>query len=215
MKKKSVLAKSWLGIVTGSVLTMSASVAQAVIIEVEGNDTFATANAGGNTTLMGSIGDITAASNDVDIWSFNLAAGQLFTSSISYTGLYNQYDVNPVMTLYWENGGSYYPVASTDPQSFGTSIGFTPWVSGDYFLTVTADYNQGLDAYGNFQSDYYWLTDEFITGTPFAQFNGGSFTSFNYEVEALGAVPVPAAVWLFGSGLLGLIGVARRRALKA
>jgi hypothetical protein len=26
------------------------------------------------------------------------------------------------------------------------------------------------------------------------------------------AVPVPAAVWLFGSGLLGLIGVARRRA---
>ncbi len=26
------------------------------------------------------------------------------------------------------------------------------------------------------------------------------------------AVPVPAAVWLFGSGLLGLVGVARRRA---
>jgi hypothetical protein len=27
----------------------------------------------------------------------------------------------------------------------------------------------------------------------------------------LTAIPVPAAVWLFGSGLLGLIGVARRR----
>jgi hypothetical protein len=25
------------------------------------------------------------------------------------------------------------------------------------------------------------------------------------------AVPVPAAVWLFGSGVLGLVGVARRR----
>jgi hypothetical protein len=25
------------------------------------------------------------------------------------------------------------------------------------------------------------------------------------------AVPVPAAVWLFGSGLLGMIGVARRK----
>jgi len=25
------------------------------------------------------------------------------------------------------------------------------------------------------------------------------------------AVPVPAAMWLFGSGLLGLIGVARRK----
>ena len=25
------------------------------------------------------------------------------------------------------------------------------------------------------------------------------------------AIPVPAAVWLFGSGLLGLVGVARRK----
>lgn len=29
--------------------------------------------------------------------------------------------------------------------------------------------------------------------------------------EAAAAVPVPAAVWLFGSGLLGLVGVARRK----
>ncbi len=29
--------------------------------------------------------------------------------------------------------------------------------------------------------------------------------------ESIGAVPVPAAVWLFGSGLLGLVGVARRK----
>lgn len=31
----------------------------------------------------------------------------------------------------------------------------------------------------------------------------------NYK--AVGPVPVPAAVWLFGSGLLGLIGIARRK----
>ena len=31
------------------------------------------------------------------------------------------------------------------------------------------------------------------------------------QSDWVGAVPVPAAVWLFGSGLLGLIGVARRR----
>jgi len=30
-------------------------------------------------------------------------------------------------------------------------------------------------------------------------------------LEAVSSVPVPAAVWLFGSGLLGLIGVARRK----
>ena len=36
----------------------------------------------------------------------------------------------------------------------------------------------------------------------------GQEPSFNGVVSA---VPVPAAVWLFGSGLLGLLGVARRR----
>ena len=32
-----------------------------------------------------------------------------------------------------------------------------------------------------------------------------------YASFAVSAVPVPAAVWLFGSGLLGLVGVARRK----
>ena len=35
--------------------------------------------------------------------------------------------------------------------------------------------------------------------------------SCNGETGNIGAVPVPAAAWLFGSGLLGLIGVARRK----
>jgi hypothetical protein len=39
---------------------------------------------------------------------------------------------------------------------------------------------------------------------------GGVSYSLNL-VGTVGAVPVPAAVWLFGSGLLGLVGVARRR----
>ena len=33
----------------------------------------------------------------------------------------------------------------------------------------------------------------------------------NYDNFSLSQVPVPAAAWLFGSGLLGLIGVARRK----
>ena len=31
------------------------------------------------------------------------------------------------------------------------------------------------------------------------------------HISVYGVVPVPAAVWLFGSGLLGLVGIARRR----
>ena len=43
---------------------------------------------------------------------------------------------------------------------------------------------------------------------------GGSFHNFaaNWRLEGtMTVVPVPAAVWLFGSGLLGLVGVARRK----
>ncbi|MFC1589229.1 VPLPA-CTERM sorting domain-containing protein [Pseudomonadota bacterium] len=41
----------------------------------------------------------------------------------------------------------------------------------------------------------------------------GAFAGFNanFDFVAPAAVPVPAAVWLFGSGLLGLVGVARRK----
>jgi hypothetical protein len=39
--------------------------------------------------------------------------------------------------------------------------------------------------------------------------------SFGTETGTNVAVPIPAAIWLFGSGLLGLIGIARRRQGKA
>lgn len=45
-----------------------------------------------------------------------------------------------------------------------------------------------------------------MTAGPFAGFSP-TFT-LNYETTV---IPVPAAAWLFGSGLVGLVGVARRR----
>ena len=43
--------------------------------------------------------------------------------------------------------------------------------------------------------------------------NGDSVLGVIYEGATVNvnAVPVPAAVWLFGSGLIGLVGIARRR----
>jgi hypothetical protein len=41
---------------------------------------------------------------------------------------------------------------------------------------------------------------------------GGGDRDFNDVVVEVSVVPIPAAAWLFGSGLLGLIGIARRKA---
>jgi hypothetical protein len=41
---------------------------------------------------------------------------------------------------------------------------------------------------------------------------GDATPSFGGASTSISAIPVPAAVWLFGSGLLGLVGVARRKA---
>ena len=45
---------------------------------------------------------------------------------------------------------------------------------------------------------------------PFLGFNA-NFDVLSMTVTNVSAVPVPAAVWLLGSGLLGLVGVARRK----
>ncbi|HFD32315.1 MAG TPA: VPLPA-CTERM sorting domain-containing protein [Gammaproteobacteria bacterium] len=38
-----------------------------------------------------------------------------------------------------------------------------------------------------------------------------SFFGWAVQTGDVSAVPVPAAAWLFGSGLLGLVGAARRK----
>ena len=58
-------------------------------------------------------------------------------------------------------------------------------------------------------------TDDGIGGSPM---DNGPLSGFNFNLDittmtvtGVSAVPVPAAAWLFGSGLLGLVSVARRR----
>jgi Protein of unknown function (DUF1566) len=80
--------------------------------------------------------------------------------------------------------------------------------------------------FSNLQSSIYWSATEYAPNTNYAwpftfydgeQINGNKAHSFYaWAVHAgdvgASAVPVPAAAWLFGSGLLGLIGMGRRKA---
>ena len=76
--------------------------------------------------------------------------------------------------------------------------------------------------FSNVQSDAYWSA----TDAPYDSYawlfafnigyQGTYSNSLNYYAWAVhngdvSAVPVPAAVWLFGSGLLGLVGISKRK----
>lgn len=117
--------------------------------------------------------------------------------------------------------------------AFGTGIGVQDWNDSkkigmwDAFSTGTTT-NSAKGASAAFSVSGAALTDTGTvgewTGTLAAtgNINGDNWTGFNnvqyseifnvtITADAAPAVPVPAAVWLFGSGLLGLVGVARRR----
>lgn len=176
----------------------------ATFYDVEGNDTFGAANPvqGGSHTIVGSIGNV----DDVDIFRFSLAAGSGFNVTITQ----NTFDVS--MVLLDANGYSW---GGND--GWDGPINTTIVNSGTYYLGISAYQNEAVDMFGNFLRDWSWQSDEYTLGTTFAGWSGQAFDFGDYtlSVNSVSAVPVPAAAWLFGSGLTGLIGLARRRRAAA
>jgi hypothetical protein len=72
---------------------------------------------------------------------------------------------------------------------------------GRYFLDLN------LSQYGAVSGD----TVNFGFVATSTNYNGSAVFYDNLEFAPTEVIPVPAAVWLFGSGLVGLVGVARRR----
>ena len=102
-------------------------------------------------------------------------------------------------------------------QFFNTSLGQQPWNAGSTFtsgnqVNAVADYtgstlaNDGSAAIVSAsQVGPAW---GFFVNTPYTEVFSLDFSNATIVASP---VPVPAAVWLFGSGLLGLVGVARRK----
>jgi len=94
---------------------------------------------------------------------------------------------------------------------FTLPIGPSPFAST--FFNVTPLSNPTSP--GDLPSGGLPLTNDGIPGSPilatFFAGRSGAFDLVNLEVISISAVPVPAAIWLFGAGLVGLLGFARRR----
>lgn len=82
---------------------------------------------------------------------------------------------------------------------------------GSYY--TDSAYNLGADPrFANFtHTGSSAMIDFFIFGEGNQSLDDESWAMDNLRVGVTTVVPVPAAAWLFGSGLLGLVGIARRR----
>ena len=98
-----------------------------------------------------------------------------------------------------------------------TGAGFSHWITAD--LATTADaakysINEGerLAAVTyNFYIRDESLTMDYINLKQLTQPDNIADPEFGSALLRVSAVPVPASVWLFGSGILGLTGIARRK----
>jgi hypothetical protein len=147
--------------------------------------------------------------------------------------------INPVTTTPFGSVGGYYTdvMADSNPNNPSTTWSFTPEITaygGDWTLGGPGGSGNSLNVYigdstfvGSISSSYMGAFWGFISDSPFAsvKLQGAAWSNQqNYQLDnmvyspasvvadaAAVSAPVPAAVWLFGSGLIGLIGINRRK----
>ena len=147
------------------------------------------------------------------------------------TAMYFNLDpsIDPTSLTFSRDSGTG-PTAANTSISTGTDT-FGP-LGGDGFYDIEFDFppppGQQAARFNAGENLVYTITGLGITADSFNVFgtpgpgqgNAGPFLSVarfqstgpnEQGSDWVGAVPVPAAVWLFGSGLLGLVGIARRR----
>ena len=112
--------------------------------------------------------------------------------------------VNRTGTGQFHSGSEFFSYQADIGAGIDVLSGSTYWVS--IFNDTTVDTND----------DWYWATNTGMSGPGYAR--NASTDGISWEVtssdlpyyfELSSAVPIPPALWLFGSGLLGLVGMAR------
>lgn len=143
-------------------------------------------------------------------------------------------NLNIAGVIGWRLPNTVQPDAGCSIQSVGISYGYycSDSEMGNLFYNVfggnagsstTTTDNANYDLFSNIQSNSYWSSTDATWYDVYAWFfemnNGDQNFTYNYYGSSgwavksgdVSAVPVPAAVWLFGSGLIGLICLAKRK----
>jgi len=134
----------------------------------------------------------------------------------SYTNIYQGVDYGYNITTHSELSNMFYNVlgntAYYDTSGISTGCSTPP----NFCLTNTGPFS-------NLKAGTFWSATRYVPGTTYVwNFNtSDGFQGYNVEIGGsyawavksgdVSAVPIPAALWLFGSGLIGLIGVARKK----
>lgn len=97
-------------------------------------------------------------------------------------------------------------------------------LGGSAGKSITTKHNANYDLFSNLQSGNYWSATDYALNSDYAWLfltsSGGQINDYKSSANSyalavhsgdVSAVPVPAATWLFDSGLIGLIGLARRK----
>lgn len=152
------------------------------------------------------------------LWEGNTQGPGVFTTGFTFAGQPFEPQTDMSATVGTNNGangtltGSTLAISSLD---FGGRFGGTAG-SPVFYLSPDAGTLQVLTANeGTGEVKFNWSHTITASEDPSFQFVG--FTA-SWQLEGIATlsggpapIPVPAAAWLFGSGLMGLVGVARRR----
>lgn len=148
--------------------------------------------------VASAISDMTATIGN-DGLSFGMSG---WVSSDSYTAVYTDPNGYPIFDDAIASADSVFQVTFTLDQAHSYSA--SSYGSGQFSLSNVFSGTGALNYSGILEPGTYDLY--------FGLYSSGSGSaSGDFEMTLASAVPVPAAVWLFASGLLGMIGVARRK----
>lgn len=185
------------------------SLSGATTLDFESQASGSTVNSG--DTLNGITFDYSIGPPPIDMM---VANDFLTTSGSNYLGLDDAGNYNLFLA-----GDSFTMSFDTPQNAVGLYL-----VSGD--VLFAGDFSISTSAGSVFNSDivditfgdgglayYLGLTSDTAFSSATLQFDAGAEGAFLYSVDdiTVSAVPVPAAVWLFSSGMIGLAGIARRK----